>query len=96
MTFHRAWLLEFELALLAVVPELRALPYWDITLDSRPGALSYVLFVSWQHYGARHVAGKQSGTEIYALFLPTHLQHINCRDARVKSRIVLALLAVCD
>lgn len=26
-TFHRAWLLEFELALLAVVPELRALPY---------------------------------------------------------------------
>jgi hypothetical protein len=37
MTFHRAWLLEFELALLAVVSELRALPYWDITLDSRPG-----------------------------------------------------------
>jgi hypothetical protein len=37
MTFHRAWLLEFELALLAVVPELRALPYWDITADSSQG-----------------------------------------------------------
>jgi hypothetical protein len=37
MTFHGAWLLEFELALLAVVPELRALPYWDITLDSSQG-----------------------------------------------------------
>lgn len=36
-TFHRAWLLEFELALLAVVPELRVLPYWDLTLDSSKG-----------------------------------------------------------
>ncbi|WIA14551.1 hypothetical protein OEZ85_003068 [Tetradesmus obliquus] len=40
-TFHRAWLLEFELALLAVVPELRALPYWDLTLDSSKGGRYY-------------------------------------------------------
>lgn len=38
MTFHRAWLLELEEALLAVAPALGALPYWDITLDS-PGGL---------------------------------------------------------
>lgn len=37
MTFHRAILLEFELALLSVVPQLGALPYWDITLDTRGG-----------------------------------------------------------
>ncbi len=35
MTFHRAFLLELELSLLTVAPELKALPYWDITLDNR-------------------------------------------------------------
>jgi hypothetical protein len=33
MTFHRAFLLEYENALLSVVPELKAMPYLDITLD---------------------------------------------------------------
>ncbi len=35
MTFHRAFLLEFERALLSVVPDLQALPYWDMTRDTR-------------------------------------------------------------
>ena len=37
MVFHRAWCLEFELALLSVVPDLKAAPYWDMTLDMEEG-----------------------------------------------------------
>lgn len=37
MTFHRAWLLELEEALLAVSPALGALPYWDVSLDAPGG-----------------------------------------------------------
>jgi hypothetical protein len=37
MTFHRAWLLELEESLLAVVPGLKALPYVDITMDLKGG-----------------------------------------------------------
>ncbi|KAL4430833.1 hypothetical protein ABPG75_006089 [Micractinium tetrahymenae] len=40
MTFHRAFLLEMEQSLLAVAPALKALPYWDITLDN-PGGKYY-------------------------------------------------------
>lgn len=38
MTFHRAWLLELEQALLSVVPGLKAIPYLDFTLDLKGGA----------------------------------------------------------
>lgn len=37
MTFHRAFMIEFENAIRSVVPELRAIPYWDISLDTRGG-----------------------------------------------------------
>ena len=37
MTFHRAWLLELENAILSVVPNLKAIPYFDITLDLKGG-----------------------------------------------------------
>lgn len=40
MTFHRAFLLEFENALLSVVPGLPGLPYWDSSLDA-PGGRYY-------------------------------------------------------
>lgn len=43
-SFHRALSLEFEAALLAVVPKLKAVPYWDITLDA-PGA---------KYWGTKH------------------------------------------
>ena len=33
MTFHRAWMLELENSLLSVAPALKALPYWDVTMD---------------------------------------------------------------
>ncbi len=33
MTFHRAFNLEFENALLSVVPELLAMPYWEFADD---------------------------------------------------------------
>ncbi len=34
--FHRIIGLEFEAAVLSVVPKLKAMPYWDYTLDA-PG-----------------------------------------------------------
>mmetsp|Transcript_6769 Transcript_6769/g.11923 ORF Transcript_6769/g.11923 Transcript_6769/m.11923 type:complete len:569 (-) Transcript_6769:3135-4841(-) len=34
MTFHRALLLKYERALLAVDPSIKAMPYWDISLDA--------------------------------------------------------------
>ncbi|KAI7837734.1 hypothetical protein COHA_008456 [Chlorella ohadii] len=34
MTFHRAFLLELEESLLAICPDMKALPYWDLTLDN--------------------------------------------------------------
>jgi hypothetical protein len=37
MTFHRALLLRYELALLSVDPSIGALPYWDMALDSVGG-----------------------------------------------------------
>jgi hypothetical protein len=40
MTFHRAFLLEYENALLSVVPGLKAMPYLDITLDLPGGKCS--------------------------------------------------------
>lgn len=36
-SFHRALVLEFEQAVLSVVPSLKALPYWDSTLDYKGG-----------------------------------------------------------
>lgn len=33
MTYHRAFNLEFENALLSVVPDLKAMPWWEITKD---------------------------------------------------------------
>ncbi|PRW60197.1 tyrosinase 2 [Chlorella sorokiniana] len=40
MTFHCAVMLEFENALLSVVPELSAMPYWNFLLDA-PGGKYY-------------------------------------------------------
>mmetsp|Transcript_4044 Transcript_4044/g.5581 ORF Transcript_4044/g.5581 Transcript_4044/m.5581 type:complete len:551 (-) Transcript_4044:60-1712(-) len=37
MTFHRALLLKYELALLAVDPKIEAMPYWHIAFDSVDG-----------------------------------------------------------
>ncbi len=37
MTFHRAFMIEFENAIRSVVPELPAIPYWDMSLDTRGG-----------------------------------------------------------
>ena len=37
MTFHRAWLLKLELALLSVDPMIEALPYWNMALDAVGG-----------------------------------------------------------
>lgn len=37
LTFHRAWLLRLEQALLAVNPSLGALPYWHMPLDRPEG-----------------------------------------------------------
>eukprot|EP00756_Hemistasia_phaeocysticola_P059187 Hpha_TRINITY_DN3590_c0_g1::TRINITY_DN3590_c0_g1_i1::g.25686::m.25686 len=38
ITFHRALLLKYELALLSVDPSIGAMPYWDMSLDSVDGA----------------------------------------------------------
>lgn len=40
-TYHRAFLLLFEKSLLAVDPEIGALPYWDVALDSQNGGRYY-------------------------------------------------------
>jgi hypothetical protein len=37
MTFHRAYLLLIEQSLRAVDPTIIALPYWDMSLDSKTG-----------------------------------------------------------
>ncbi|KXZ52931.1 hypothetical protein GPECTOR_8g307 [Gonium pectorale] len=57
MTFHRALMLEFENALLSVVPGLRAMPYWDFTLD-RPGGR---YFNTSQYIFTEKYAGKIGG-----------------------------------
>jgi hypothetical protein len=56
MTFHRAWLLELEAALLAVAPGLKALPYWDMTLDNqgKHGTQHQVSKASSRHRDMRH------------------------------------------
>ncbi|OLQ00425.1 hypothetical protein AK812_SmicGene16916 [Symbiodinium microadriaticum] len=37
MTFHRALLLKYELALLAVDPSIEAMPYWNMAYDAQGG-----------------------------------------------------------
>eukprot|EP00197_Chlamydomonas_leiostraca_P016263 CAMPEP_0202863950 /NCGR_PEP_ID=MMETSP1391-20130828/4382_1 /ASSEMBLY_ACC=CAM_ASM_000867 /TAXON_ID=1034604 /ORGANISM="Chlamydomonas leiostraca, Strain SAG 11-49" /LENGTH=436 /DNA_ID=CAMNT_0049543641 /DNA_START=102 /DNA_END=1412 /DNA_ORIENTATION=+ len=52
LTFHRALALEFELALLSVVPALKAMPYWNFLHDLRGGKYfmhptKYMFSPSW-------------------------------------------------
>lgn len=67
MTFHRAFNLEFENALLSVVPSLKAMPWWEITKDLN-GEKMKVLGVSsgvlWRqhHCKAGHACCKSSKT----------------------------------
>lgn len=56
MTFHRAVLIEFENALLAIDPDIGAMPYWDVTLDSENGGIYYQQDPEWifssSHFGS--------------------------------------------
>lgn len=44
MTFHTAFMLEYENALLAVVPGLTGLPYWNMHEEFKGGSAKFLLY----------------------------------------------------
>ena len=50
--FHRGWLLQLENSLIAINPNIKALPYWDYGRDINPSAPGHVDIFSDQYFGS--------------------------------------------